>query len=63
LNRTVIYGILVFSVLSLVFSGSNGYAQSTTSAPKVFVLGSDDKSGGVEIDLRARRSDNTDKNI
>jgi hypothetical protein len=47
--------------LSLVFSGSSGsttsssnaHAQSTASAPKVFVLGSKDKSSAVEIDLRA----------
>jgi hypothetical protein len=58
LNRTVIYGILIFTTLSLVFGGSsssggNAYAQSTTSTPKMFVLGSEDKSGAVEIDLRA----------
>ena len=61
MNRTVIYGILIFSALSLVFSGSSGsttsssnaHAQSTASAPKVFVLGSKDKSSAVEIDLRA----------
>jgi hypothetical protein len=63
LNRTVICGILILTVLSLVFSSastsnsssnSNAYAQSTTSTPSMFVLGSEDKSGAVvEIDLRA----------
>jgi hypothetical protein len=64
LNRTDIYSILIFTALSLVFGGSSGssgstsssnaHAQSTASAPKVFVLGSKDKSSaGVEIDLRA----------
>jgi hypothetical protein len=62
LNRTVICAILIFTTLSLVFSGSssstssssNAYAQSTTtSIPSIFVLGSEDKSSVVEIDLRA----------
>jgi hypothetical protein len=52
--------------LSLVLSGSNGtsssssnaYSQSTTtSTPRMFVLGSEDKSAGVEIGLRAVHQD------